>query len=286
MKKIIIVGANGQLGNEFQVLSTNYQDHQFFFYDKQQLNIVDKEEVEKVIAQIKPDYLVNCAAYTAVDKAETDKELAHSINHEAVDYLAATCVEHNVRFIHTSTDYVFNGAATKPYKEDDLTNPTTIYGATKLEGERAAIKYGDAIVIRTAWVYSIYGNNFVKTMLRMMKTKESLNVVADQYGTPTYAADLAEATMQIITSGKWLPGIYHFTNDGIITWFDFAMQIKKLSGLSCIVNPITTAEYPTTAKRPQYSVLDKSKIQSAYGIKLKDWKQSLQEFFSLLLSGN
>lgn len=278
MKKIIVIGSKGQLGNEFQQLAKAYSSFQFFFYDVAEMDIVNKELVEIRIAEVKPDYLINCAAYTAVDKAEADKEIAFAINSDAVKNLALACTANSVKFIHISTDYVFDGDAQQPYKEDSIVNPKNVYGQSKLRGEEEALANNkEVIIIRTAWVYSTYGNNFVKTMLRLMKTKPEINVVADQYGSPTYAPDLAAAIMEIISSTKWTPGIYHFTNDGVISWFDFANEIKKLSQLSCVVNAITTEQYPTPAKRPKYSVLDKIKIQQTFGIHLKDWRQSLKE---------
>lgn len=278
MKKILVIGAKGQLGNEFQVLAKEYPSYHFYFYDIAELDIVNVELVNKSIGELKPDYLINCAAYTAVDKAEIESELAYAINSDAVRNLAVACNANAVKFIHISTDYVFDGEATEPYTEESVTNPASIYGLTKLKGEQEAIKNNkDVIIIRTAWVYSVYGHNFVKTMLRLMKTKTELNVVADQFGSPTYANDLAAAIMHIISSGKWVAGIYHFTNEGVITWFDFATEIKNMSGSSCVINPITTAQYPTPAKRPAYSVLDKTKIQETFGTRLKNWKDSLQQ---------
>ena len=278
MKKIIILGAKGQLGNEFQELEKQFPSFTFFFYDVAEMDIVNKDLVEKGISEIKPDYVVNCAAYTAVDKAETDEELAYAINSEAVRNIAVACAVNGVKFIHISTDYVFDGEASEPYNEDSPVNPFSVYGLSKLHGEKEALQADkEVIIIRTAWVYSTYGNNFVKTMMRLMMTKPEIGVVADQYGSPTYARDLAVAIMQIISDGKWVPGIYHFTNDGVINWFDFASEIRKLSGLSCIIHPNTTDQYPTPAKRPKYSVLDKTKIQQTFGVKLKKWKESLED---------
>lgn len=278
MKKILVIGSKGQLGNEFQVLAKEYTAYHFYFYDIAELDIVNVELVNKSIGELKPDYLINCAAYTAVDKAETESELAYAINSDAVRNLAVACSANAVKFIHISTDYVFDGEATEPYTEESVTNPASIYGLTKLKGEQEAIKNNkDVIIIRTAWVYSVYGHNFVKTMLLLMKTKTELNVVADQFGSPTYANDLAAAILHIISSGNWVAGIYHFTNEGVITWFDFATEIKNMSGSSCVINPITTAQYPTPAKRPSYSVLDKTKIQETFGTRLKNWKDSLQQ---------
>jgi dTDP-4-dehydrorhamnose reductase len=280
MKKILVIGAKGQLGSELQELSKNYPFH-FFFYDVAEMDITNKGLVDQEIAKIKPDYLINCAAYTAVDKAEADKELAFAINAEAVKYLAQACTVNQVRFIHISTDYVFSGEGKEPYREEDVLDPINVYGQSKLKGEEEAVSGNkEAIIIRTAWVYSVYGNNFVKTMMRLLSSKAELNVVADQVGSPTYAHDLAEAIMQIISSGKWVPGVYHFTNDGIISWFEFANEIKNHSGFSCTINAIPTEQYPTPARRPRYSVLDKTKIQNTFGIKLKNWKESLKECLS------
>ena len=223
-----------------------------------------------------PQYLINCAAYTAVDRAEQEKDLAFQVNAEAVGVLAAICKENHTKFIHISTDYVFDGTATAPYKEDSLTNPQSVYGASKLEGEKQALQFNPAaIIIRTSWVYSEYGKNFVKTMLKLLSEKDEISVVNDQVGSPTYAADLAEAIMQIISAPLWQAGIYNYSNEGIISWYDFAVAIKELIGSTCRINPIPTSQYPTAAKRPAYSVLDKSKIKQAFKIELKDWKQSL-----------
>ena len=211
MKKIIVTGSKGQLGNEFQALEKKFSSFQFFFYDVAEMDITNKELVDKGIAEVQPDYLINCAAYTAVDKAETDKDLAYAINGDAVKHLANACTKNRVQFIHISTDYVFDGSSNEPYKEDSVVNPANIYGLSKLKGEKEALDGNkDVIIIRTAWVYSTYGNNFVKTMLRLMKTRPEISVVADQYGSPTYAHDLADVIMQIISSGKWVPGILSF----------------------------------------------------------------------------
>lgn len=278
MKKILVIGSRGQLGNELQDLAKEYPSFRFSFYDVAEMDIVNKELVDEGIRTLKPDYLINCAAYTAVDKAETEKDLAFAINSDAVKNLALACKANGVKFMHISTDYVFDGTAQEPYSEDNPVNPTNVYGLSKLKGEQQASRNDkDVIIIRTAWVYSTYGNNFVKTMLRLMKTKPEISVVADQEGSPTYAHDLAAAILHIISSGKWVPGIYHFTNEGVISWFDFAGEIKNLSGSSCIIHPITTEQYPTPATRPKYSVLDKTKIQQIFDVKLKSWKESLRK---------
>jgi dTDP-4-dehydrorhamnose reductase len=230
---------------------------------------------------VKPAYCINCAAYTAVDKAESEKELAFQINGEAVGVLAAVCKEHGTKFIHISTDYVFNGEATYPYTENFPTDPVNTYGASKLEGEKQAMDLDPGcIIIRTSWVYSSHGKNFVKTMMRLMNEKDSIGVVNDQIGSPTYAADLAEVILKIIANcelqtANWQPGIFNFSNEGIISWFEFAQSIKEIIHSPCDVKPITTSAYPTPAKRPGYSVLDKTKIQETFGVQLKDWKKSL-----------
>jgi len=280
-KKIIVTGANGQLGMELQQLASSYPAYEFIFTTRNEMPLDDLNSISQFISKHQPQYFINCAAHTAVDKAESEKELAFKINAEAPGIIAKACKENNVQLIHVSTDYVFNGNGTSPYKETDATDPVNLYGASKLEGEKSVMQNDpDAIIIRTAWVYSAFGKNFVKTMLRLMAEKEQINVVSDQSGTPTYAADLAEAILLIIANcqlsiDNWAPGIYHFSNEGQITWYDFAVAIKELSGSACKVNPITTSQYPTPAKRPVYSVLDKSKIKNTFSIKGKDWKESL-----------
>ena len=274
--RIIVTGANGQLGKEFRDIESNYPQFEFIFLSREDMPIHHFELVRNFFKGYHPAYLINCAAYTAVDKAEQEKELAFQVNAEAVGVLAAVCKEYNCKFIHISTDYVFDGSSASPYKEIDPTGPTGIYGASKLEGEKQAFEFNsEAIVIRTSWVYSTHGKNFVKTMLKLMQERPSLNVVDDQIGTPTYAADLAEVIMEIISSKNWKSGIYNYSNEGIISWFDFAKAIAKLSGSACEVHPIPTKDYPTPAKRPAYSVLDKSKIAETFGVKIKDWKESL-----------
>lgn len=277
MANILVTGANGQLGSEIRTLAATQPQHRFLFNDRDEVDITDVQQVEACFAGFTPDYCINCAAYTAVDKAETDPDTAHQINAIAVKNLAAACTKFNTKFIHVSTDYVFDGMGNEPYKEDHPTEPVSVYGKTKLQGEQEARAANpDVIIIRTAWVYSAHGHNFVKTMLRLMQSKPELGVVADQWGSPTYAADLAEAILQIVASGKWVPGVYHFSNAGAITWHQFAQAIKELSRFDCTVKPITTAEYPTPATRPAYSVMDTQKIQQVYGIHLKDWKESLR----------
>ena len=279
----LVTGQYGQLGNELKVLSAQYPQYNYVFTDADELDITDAEKVSEFFDRYKPVICINAAAYTAVDQADTNKELALKINAYAVGNLAENCNELHTKFIHISTDYVFDGTANAPYKEDHPVRPVNFYGESKLQGEQIALeKYPDTVIIRTSWVYSFYGNNFVKTMLRLMKERESINVINDQFGSPTYAADLAAAIMQIAVKTENKAGIYHFTNEGIISWFNFAVAIKELAGLSCDVKPVDTSGYPTPAKRPAYSAMDKEKITSAFGIQIRDWKESLQKCISLL----
>ena len=284
--RILVTGANGQLGRELQELAPRYRQYEFIFLSKDELPVEHSSRINKTFESYRPNYCINCAAYTAVDKAESEKEIAFKINAEAVGLLAKASKEYDCRFIHVSTDYVFDGAASTPYSEESATNPQSVYGESKLEGEKLALDANPgSLIIRTSWVYSEFGKNFVKTMLRLMHDKEEINVVNDQTGSPTYAADLAESLLQIIGSlhtynlptGRqaYDSPIFHFSNDGIITWYDFALAIKELSGSKCKVNPIPSSQYPTPAKRPVYSVLDKTKIQLTFGIELKDWRKSL-----------
>lgn len=276
--KILVTGSNGQLGNELRDLASSFPQYQFVFTDVDELSITDKAAVKKMFQEQQPTYLINCAAYTAVDKAESEKELNSQINGIAVGILALIAKQAGTKFIHISTDYVFNGYASQPLREDDTVDPVNAYGESKLMGEQLAVQNNpETIIIRTSWVYSYYGKNFVKTMIRLMNEKESIGVVNDQVGSPTYAHDLAKAIMQIISSGTWMPGIYNFSNEGVISWFDFANEIKQLINSPCIVNPLSTEQFPTPAKRPKYSVLDKTKIQQTFSIQLKDWKESLKE---------
>jgi dTDP-4-dehydrorhamnose reductase len=280
--KILVTGANGQLGKELKDLAHSFSQFDFIFLSRTDLPIHHFELVRNYFNALKPAYCINCAAYTAVDRAEEEKDLAFQVNGEAVGVLAAICKEHKTKLIHISTDYVFDGTSSVPYKEDAITNPQCVYGVSKLEGEMQALQLNpDVIIIRTSWLYSAYGKNFVKTMMRLMKEKNEINVVNDQIGCPTFAADLAEMIVHIIsncqlTIANWQPGIYHFSNDGNISWYDFAVAIRELSGSSAIIKPISTAEYPTAAKRPAYSVLDNSKIQQTFHVIQKDWKTSLQ----------
>lgn len=282
---IIVTGKNGQLGKELQDIAPQFENFTFHFFSKEELSIADASQLENIFIKLKPAFFINCAAYTAVDKAETDQENAYIINGEAVGNIARLCRAYNCICIHISTDYVFDGTATEPYKENDETNPVNYYGYTKWVGEKLALENNpQTIIIRTSWVYSQYGNNFVKTMMRIMQERKEINVVSDQTGSPTYAADLALAIIAIINNlsqsrGQNLKskcGIYHFSNEGIISWFQFASAIRDIKNFDCKVHPISTANYPTPAKRPAWSVFSKDKIKSNFNIELKDWKESLQ----------
>jgi dTDP-4-dehydrorhamnose reductase len=281
--KILVTGANGQVGRELQALQSAYPQLQFHFFTKEDLNITDLASVEAIFKQVQPDYCINCAAYTAVDKAEIEKETAFLINQTGTKNLALVSKHLGTKFIHISTDYVFDGNGSEPYKEDHPVDPQNVYGASKLKGEEEALsKNPDSIIIRTAWVYSEFGNNFVKTMIRLMQSKEEIGVVADQQGSPTYAADLAKAILSIVNSKKWVTGIYHYSNEGVITWYDFAIAIQRYIQSSCRVNAIPTSAYPTPAKRPAYSVLNKEKIKSTFDISIPDWEKSLHHCLNRL----
>lgn len=276
LKKILVTGSNGQLGKELQRICQTLPGYEFIFLSKSDMPVNQFEMVRHIFNTLKPVYCINCAAYTAVDKAEEEKDLAFEINGEAVGVLAAVCLAHETKFIHISTDYVFDGKGNKPYVETDETSPVNAYGASKLKGEEEAFRYNpDSLIIRTSWVYSEFGKNFVKTMLRLMADKNSISVVNDQVGSPTYAADLADVIFKIIQYPEWKPGIYHYSNEGVITWFDFANAVKEIAGTNTEISPVSTAEFPTPAKRPAYSVFNKQKIQDSFGIKLKDWISSL-----------
>ncbi len=275
---ILITGCNGQLGNEMQLLEKENPQHTYFNTDVAELDITNQAAIETYIAENAIDGIVNCAAYTAVDKAEDNEELCQLLNAEAPAYLAHAIGKRGGWMIQISTDYVFDGTNHTPYTEDEDTCPNSVYGKTKLVGELNVQKLCErSMIIRTAWLYSTFGNNFVKTMIRLGKEKPELGVIFDQIGTPTYARDLARVIMTAINKGI-VPGIYHFSNEGVISWYDFTKAIHRLAGIiSCHVRPLHTTEYPTLATRPHYSVLDKTKIKQTYGIEIPYWEESLKE---------
>ena len=279
MHKLLVTGANGQLGWELGQLAKAYPAFEFVLVDRSQLDLAFPETFEKIIQTIAPDCIINTAAYTAVDKSETEKALSYTVNATAVQTLASICKKLAIPFMTYSTDYVFDGEATEPYASSTKVDPVNYYGSTKAAGETLAMEANeDAIIIRTSWVFSSHGNNFVKTMLRLMKERASLNIVADQKGRPTYAKDLAMATMKIIEAlhaGKTIKGIYHFANQGETTWYDFAAKIKAIAGLTCDLQPIETKDFPTPAKRPAYSVLDTSRIEEALSLSIPHWEDAL-----------
>lgn len=277
---ILVTGCNGQLGTELQKIALNGKQHHWLFTDIDTLDICNKAAVEECFGKNSIEACINCAAYTAVDKAEDEPELATLVNTFAPKVLAEACKNHDALLIHISTDYVFGGDAHEPYKVDDPINPQSVYGSTKAEGERLIRESGcNYMIVRTAWLYSSVGKNFVKTMLMLGETKEEINVVADQRGCPTWAHDLAFALVALLDkNGKnEIHETFHFTNEGQITWHDFATAIMELGGKTCKVNPITTEQYPTKAKRPAYSVLDLSKIKEFAGIEIPDWRKSLEQ---------
>ena len=277
MKTILVTGANGQLGNSIRQLAAGYPQYAFVFTDVDTLDICDAQAVDAFVKEKQADYIINCAAYTAVDKAEDDEALCFRINRDAVRNLGEAARMAGARVIHVSTDYVFDGTNHLPYVETDATCPASVYGRTKLAGEQALQEVcPDAVIIRTAWLYSVYGNNFVKTMIRLGNEREKLGVVFDQIGTPTYANDLARAIFAAINRGI-VPGIYHFSDEGVCSWYDFTVAIHRIAGItSCKVSPLHTDEYPAKAPRPQYSVLDKTKIKKTFGIGIPHWEESLQ----------
>ena len=283
MKKILVTGANGQLGSEFRFLSNFDNQYKWIFTDRGELDLMDLKNLKEKISIINPDILINCAAYTAVDKAESEIDSADILNHQAVEIMAEWTLNNDCKLIHVSTDYVFDGTSSIALSEDSLTSPINIYGKTKLAGEIACLKGNPkSIIIRTSWVYSSYGANFVKTMLRLLKEKDTLNVVNDQIGSPTYAADLAQAIFAIINHANWQPGVYNYSNLGEISWYEFALAIHELGGLECKVSGIPSSQYPTPAKRPAFSLLDKSKIKATYSLSIPHYKESLRKCMEIL----
>ena len=280
---ILVTGSNGQLGSEIREIAGSFVDLSFVFKDLPDLDICDFLELEKFINENKIDSIINCAAYTAVDKAEEDSAIAQKVNSEGVLNLVKALKKTDGKLIHISTDYVFNGECFVPYKETDPVSPIGVYGDTKREGELSVIDSDiDGIVIRTSWLYSSYGNNFVKTMLRLGKDRDELGVIFDQVGTPTYAKDLALTCLRVLSNSKGnkisLKGkLYHFSNEGVASWYDFAKAIMQIGNVNCNVKPIETKDYPTPAKRPHFSVLNKSKVKNDFGIEIPYWKDSLEE---------
>lgn len=280
MSNVLVTGANGQLGSEIQMLVTKYPQYDFTFSDRSTLDFSNLCKLEDYFDKNSFDIIINCAAYTAVDKAESDEDLANTINNRAVSLLAKIAKKKNIALIHISTDYVFDGQNYRPYIETDQTDPQGIYGRTKRDGEDAILEASpkNSIIIRTSWVYSSIGNNFVKTMLRMGKERDSLDVIFDQVGTPTYARDLAKTILDVLPQIKnETPEIYHYSNEGVASWYDFAQTIFELTGINCNVNAIVAEEYPLPAPRPHYSLLNKAKIKNDFGISIPYWKNSLKE---------
>ena len=286
-EKILVTGSNGQLGSELTALSKNYTQFEWVFTDWQELDLCNLENLESELSTINPQIIINCAAHTAVDKAESELELSDVLNHKSVAVLAQWSHANDCKLIHVSTDYVFDGTASIALAETAQPNPINVYGVTKLAGEKACMNENpEAIIIRTSWVYSSFGNNFVKTMSRLMQERERLNVVNDQIGSPTYAADLAQAIMTIITHENWQAGIYNFSNEGEISWFEFALAIQEIGQFDCAISGIPSSAYPTPAKRPQYSLLDKTKIKETYGAEVPEYKVSLKKCMQLLIMTN
>lgn len=282
MTKILVCGAKGQLGSSFSELANHYPDFTFDFTDVEELDILDPVSLNLYVKQSQPAFIINCAAFTAVDKAETEKEKAFLLNAEAVKNLLNASHQSYAKLIHISTDYVFNGRNHIPYKESDLPDPDSVYGLSKLKGEMYVADSPSAIVIRTSWLYSQFGHNFMKTVLRMGNEREEIKMVYDQVGTPTLALDLADAILKIVkvtteNSTRFIPGIYHYSNEGVASWYDFAKEIIDLAGLKTRVLPIETSDYPLPAPRPQYSVLNKKKIRDTFGISIPHWKDSLRK---------
>ncbi len=275
MKNILITGADGQLGSEIKTIANNFKNNNYFFTDIPELDITDKTAVFEFCKKNKINYIINCAAYTAVDLAETEIELSNLINSEAPKILAEISKQLKIKIIHISTDYVFDGTNFQPYTEDDKPNPTSQYGKSKLAGEKNILKNPETIIIRTSWLYSSFGKNFVKTILNLAKQRNELTIISDQIGTPTYAYDLAYTILEIISNKKFISGIYNFSNQGVASWYDFAIEIIKIKKINTNIVSILTKDYPTPAKRPFYSILDKTKFINTFNINIPYWRDSL-----------
>ena len=282
MKKILVTGATGQLGSELKVLSENYSQYEWFFADRNQVSLDNFAVLKNQLEAIQPNVILNSAAYTAVDKAESEPELADTVNNLAVGIIAQYANDNKVKLIHISTDYVFDGTSSVALTEEAITEPINIYGASKRAGELSCLEANpNSVIIRTSWVYSNFGNNFVKTMQRLLKERDSISVVNDQIGSPTYAADLAQVMMDILNADKWIPGIYNYSNEGEISWYEFVLAIQEIGGYTCEVNGIPSSSSPTPAKRPSFSLLDKSKIKAVFRINVPHYKESLKKCLML-----
>lgn len=283
MQTILVTGCNGQLGNEMQEAAKRFPSFQYIYTDVAELDICDKNTLDAFVKENGVNIIVNCAAYTAVDKAEDDIELCYKINRDAVRNIGEVASENNLKVVHVSTDYVFDGTNYLPYTEDLPVCPATVYGKSKLEGEQALMgTCGQVVILRTAWLYSSFGNNFVKTMIKLGTERDSLNVIFDQVGTPTYAADLADAILCLLGNETFVPGIYHYSDEGVCSWYDFTKTIHRIANVTCNVQPIETKDYPARTPRPHYSVLNKSKIKSTYNISIPHWEESLEKCINLM----
>lgn len=284
MTTILITGSHGQLGNEMQQAAKKFPTFKFIYTDVEDLDICDKAALDAFVKANAVNVIVNCAAYTAVDKAEDDVELCYKINSDAVRNIGEVAHQNGLKVIHVSTDYVFDGTNHVPYSEDQAVSPNTVYGKSKLAGEQALMETCEqAVILRTAWLYSSFGNNFVKTMLKLGAERDLLNVIFDQIGSPTYAADLAVTILKILIHPTLVPGIYHFSDEGVCSWYDFTKTIHRIAGITCDVRPIETKDYPARTPRPHYSVLNKAKIKATYGIIIPHWEESLERCMKILM---
>lgn len=291
MAAILVTGALGQLGSEIETASKNYSGYEFVFTDADTLDLTDPDAVRNFVSINQPDWIINCAAYNFVDKAENEPETAFFVNAKAVKNLAEAIEGTEIKLIHLSTDYVFDGSSNTPYNETAPPNPQSAYGRSKLEGEKYALLHNKTMIIRTSWLYSSFGNNFMKTMIRLGKEKESLNVVFDQVGTPTYAADLAEAILLIVSRVirnqiAFVAGIYHYSNEGVCSWYDFAQEIMREAKLNCRINPILSKDFASAVKRPSCSVLDKNKIKEDYNLVIPHWRSSLKRCMEIMFKND